>query len=406
MSTQLENKTIFRLQNVEEPPIVNLILLVAFATMGAILITPGLPQIATFFRISSGAAQLTVTTFLLGYALGQLVYGPIANRLGRKPAFYIGIAIATLGSLFSILSQPFESFHLLIAGRFFEALGSSVGLVICFTIINDFYYPKEARKAIAFISLAFAIVPGVSIAFGGLLTQYLGWQSCFYALLGYGLFLIYPAMRLPETILTLDPCALRHRYIFKNYFAVLKERDLVCFSMIYGLSGACVYVFCSQGSFIGEHFLSLSPARYGLLALTPYFGTLLGSMVSIRMTHINSHNMLKIGFCLEALGTFVLLLSFLFNWISIVSFLLPVGILFVGHAMIVSNATILAMVKMKDKANSSAMMNFIGLVMSVAITFVLGLLNTASALAFPLTLVFILMSMALAYRWVNQKRPI
>src|SRR5215471_11711867 len=89
----------------KEPHIVSLMLLSAFAGMGAILMTPALPQIAKYFNISTGTSQLTVTSFLLGYALGQLIYGPIANKFGRKPAFFLGIAIATLGSIFSILSS-------------------------------------------------------------------------------------------------------------------------------------------------------------------------------------------------------------------------------------------------------------------------------------------------------------
>ena len=97
----------------KEPHIIALIVLSAFASMGALVMTPALPQISKYFAISIQQTQLTVTSFLFGYAVGQLIYGPIANRFGRKKALYIGIVIATIGSLFSILSSPTESFHLL-----------------------------------------------------------------------------------------------------------------------------------------------------------------------------------------------------------------------------------------------------------------------------------------------------
>src|SRR3990167_8469617 len=122
------------------PHIVALMLLSAFAQMGAILMMPALPEIADYFGKSVGATQLVVTSFLLGYAIGQLVYGPLANHYGRKFSIYVGICIATLGTLFSILSSPFNSFSLLIIGRFLEAIGSSAGLSISYTMINDFYY--------------------------------------------------------------------------------------------------------------------------------------------------------------------------------------------------------------------------------------------------------------------------
>jgi DHA1 family bicyclomycin/chloramphenicol resistance-like MFS transporter len=179
---QTEAKQIYKLGS-KAPHIISLMLLSAFAAMGAIIMTPALPAIADFFGRSVGATQLAVTSFLLGYALGQLIYGPIANRYGRKIGLYIGIAIATLGSLFSILSSPADSFTLLITGRFLEAIGSSAGLAISFAMINDFYFETQARKITGLLMLAFAIVPGVATAVGGILVQYIGWRACFYFLL-------------------------------------------------------------------------------------------------------------------------------------------------------------------------------------------------------------------------------
>ena len=170
MNMSAPDKDTYRLQR-KEPHIITLTLLSAFAAMGAILMTPALPQIAKYFNISIGLSQLTITSFLLGYAIGQLFYGPLANRFGRKPAVFIGIALATVGSLFSILSSPVESFHLLILGRFLEAVGASAGLVISFTIINDFYYPKQIRRIMGILLFTFAIMPGLGIAIGGIICR-------------------------------------------------------------------------------------------------------------------------------------------------------------------------------------------------------------------------------------------
>ncbi len=179
----------------KEPHILTLIIMSSFASMGAVIFTPALPEIVQYFKISINHSQLTITLFLLGYALGQLIYGPLANRLGRKSAFYIGILVATIGSIISILSEPLNSFGLLIFGRMLEALGSSAGLVIAFTIINDHYYPQQARRIIAYLMLAFAVVPGIATFIGGLLVSHWHWITCFYFLLIYGLILIIPAAR-------------------------------------------------------------------------------------------------------------------------------------------------------------------------------------------------------------------
>ena len=394
----MKTENLYRL-NIKPPHVLYLILLSAFAAMGAILMTPGLPQIAAYFHVSHGAAQLTVTSFLLGYAIGQLIYGPIANRLGRKPAFYIGIMIATLGSLFSILSSPIESFDLLIIGRLFEAIGSSAGLVICFTIINDFYYPEQSRKIVGMMMLAFAIMPGIATAAGGFLTEYFRWQSCFYFLLLYGLALIYPASHLPETLIKADPFALQYRYLVKNYFRMLRNRKMMCYAMISGLSSACVYVYGTEGPFIGVHYLSLLPAEYGLMSLLPFLGTLLGSIITIYFSKFSAPKLLHTAFALETLGTLLLFFFFLFHWVTLASLFIPIGILFIGHAILASNALTLACMQTDDKANGSAVMNFASCAMPVLLTFLLGVFHVSSAIILPLLFAVALLSMLMIYHF-------
>ena len=381
----------------KEPHIVSLMLLSAFAAMGAILMTPALPEIAKYFDTSVSMTQLTVTSFLLGYALGQLIYGPIANRFGRKPAFFIGIAIATLGSLFSILSSPVESFHLLILGRLLEALGASAGLVVCYTVINDFYFQDQARRITALLMLAFAIVPGVAIAIGGVLTQYINWQACFYFLLLYGLVLIYPAYRLPETIVERDHKALHYQYMFKNYWKMFLNKKMIGFALCGGFSSACIYVFGAEGPFIGIHILHISPAKYGLLGLTPFIGTLIGSLLIIRLTRINPMLVLKIAFLMELIAALTMFLFFVFHWVTVFTLLVPMGLLCMGHPILAGTTATLAMRQTEDKANGSAVMNFAFMSMPVLITLLLGVLHIESAWIMPLIFLISLFLMLCVY---------
>ena len=261
--------SLFRLAG-KEPQLISLMLLSAFAVMGAIIMTPALPQISYHFNTSVGYTQLVVTVFLLGYSLGQLLYGPLANRYGRKPALYFGIVIASLGSIFSILSSPTDSFLLLILGRFLESIGASGGLAVSFTIINDYYYENEARRITAALMLAFAIIPGIAIAMGGFLVQYFDWRACFYFLLGYGFLLFYFARQLPETLLEKDVRAMRMSHVLSGYRNKLLNQKLVGFAMISGISSGCIYVFGAEGPFIGIHYLKVSPAlRHNYLNYYP-----------------------------------------------------------------------------------------------------------------------------------------
>src|ERR1700722_17132527 len=112
-----------------------LLLLISFPAVGTVLFTPGLPNIAQFFNVSTGAAQLGVTVYLIGFALGQLPYGPLANCFGRKPSLRAGLIIAAFGALLCVLAGEIKSFPLLISARFIQALGAAAGLKIIFTMI-------------------------------------------------------------------------------------------------------------------------------------------------------------------------------------------------------------------------------------------------------------------------------
>lgn len=386
----------YRLQS-KEPHIITLTLLSAFAAMGAILMTPALPKIAKYFNISIGLSQLTVTIFLLGYAIGQLIYGPLANRFGRKPALFIGIALATAGSLFSILSSPVESFHLLIVGRFLEAVGASAGLVISFTIINDFYYPEQIRRIMGLLMLAFAIMPGLGIAIGGVLVEYIDWQACFYFLLLYGLVLILPVVRLSETLVEVDHHALHYKHLFKNYFKIFRNKKLVGFSLCTGFSNACIYVFGAEGPFIGIQVLNIRPAIYGLLGLTPFIGTLVGSLALLRLTRMHPLLILKIAFLLELSATLIMFAFFKFNVVTLLTLLIPMGFLCVGHPILCGTALPLAMLQTKEKANSTAVMNFVSMSMPVLITLLLGRLHVADPWIMPFIFFISLSLMACSY---------
>jgi DHA1 family bicyclomycin/chloramphenicol resistance-like MFS transporter len=132
-------------------PFFTLLLLISFASVNAVLFTPALPNIAQFFGINEDVAQQTMTWFLVGYAFGQLLYGPLANRFGRKPALYMGISLQMYSSLLCVLAGYTHTFWLLAIGRFLLALGSGVGLKMTFTLVNECYEPKIASQKISYL---------------------------------------------------------------------------------------------------------------------------------------------------------------------------------------------------------------------------------------------------------------
>ena len=129
----------------KKPHILALILLIGFPSVSVVLISPALPKISQVFHITASYAQQIIFLFIIGYALGQLLYPPFANRYGRKIAIYIGLTLYFISWLLCLVGIHWQSFAMILLGRFGMALGSAVGMVISFTLINDVYEPKQAR---------------------------------------------------------------------------------------------------------------------------------------------------------------------------------------------------------------------------------------------------------------------
>jgi len=153
--------------------------------VAALLFTPAIPHLSTFFDVTANEVQLTIYLYLLGYACGQLIYGPLSNRIGRKPAIYIGLSIAVVGALLCGLAGVSHSFALLLIARVLLALGAACGYALTFTIIHDYYDHEQARKVIPKVAVGWVVLPYLGITLGGFLVQYLGWMSTFYFLTLY-----------------------------------------------------------------------------------------------------------------------------------------------------------------------------------------------------------------------------
>lgn len=352
-------------------PFFTLLLLISFASVNAVLFTPALPNIAYFFEIREDIAQQTMTWFLVGYALGQLVYGPIANRLGRKPALYAGIILQITSSLLCVLAGMIHEYWLLVIARFMLALGSGVGLKMTFTLVNECYEPKMASQKISYLMLAFAITPGLSVAIGGILNTYYGWTSCFYAGAIYGCLLLLLVARLPETQKTLDLNAFKMKYLLHSYSSQFKNRQLIAGGLLMGCSTCFVYVFAAIAPFIVINMFGLTSSEYGLANILPSIGLILGSIIGATLSKKYSLEFIvRIGILTASLGTVVMFVTMFMRLPILFSLFLPMIVIYFGLCFILANASTIAMSHVSDKAHGSSVMNFIN--MGLATLVVLG----------------------------------
>ena len=362
-------------------PFFTLLLLISFASVNAVLFTPALPDIAHFFSIGEDAAQQTITLFLVGYALGQLIYGPIANRFGRKPALYAGISLQIVSSVLCVLAGIIHQYWLLVIARFLLALGSGVGLKMTFTLVNECYEPKTASEKISYLLLAFAITPALGVALGGLLNTYYGWMSCFCAGAFYGLIVLFFATRLPETQSTLNLNALKIRHLLTDYSNQFKNKQLIAGGLLMGSATSFVYAFATIAPFIAINVFGLTSAEYGMANLIPPFGLILGSIIGARLSKkYDLESIIRAGVIIISFGAIIMFIAMLTQRHLMFSLFLPMIIIYFGSCFIQANASTIAISNASDKAHGSAVMSFINMGLATCVVLSTGLFSMTTLL--------------------------
>ncbi len=354
-----------------------LLFLMPFASIAAVLFTPSLPEVAGHFGVSESVAGSSVTTFLFGYAFGNLPYGPIAKRYGRKVAIWCGLLLTIVGTCVILFAGLAHTWSLFLIGRFISALGSSVGMKIAFTIIGDVFEGTKLTKVISLATLSFAIAPGLAVAAGGFLTEAFGWESCFYALILYCVMLAAFVIRLPETAPRLDAAALNIAKIIEGFRCTFKNYQLVYASLVLGAVTSIIYLFATVAPFLAIEQLKMDPSLYGLLNCIPPLGLLAGSFAShVLSSKRNKLDIIRIGaFC--SLATSLIILGFfLFGAFNIVTLFFPIPFLYFGSSLIFNNSSSIALEQVQDKSNGSAVMGFINMTFATLVVLFASMVHT------------------------------
>lgn len=385
-------------------PLYTLIILVSFASVAAVLFTPGLPQLQSQFHVSTASTQLTVSLFLLGYTIGPLIYGPLANRHGRKNMLYIGISIAFISALFCAIAPYIGGFTLFLAARFMLAIGASAGLNLTFTIISDVFTDiEERRKMIAYTTLAFAIMPGLAVSAGGLLVANWGWQSCFYVYMLYCLFVAFLVSHLPET----KPahCVdVTLKKMWSQYCLVARDSKLWLYSLIWGCTTGVIYTFSALAPIITHDTLHLSPDVFGIYNLWVFMGLAIGNIVAAQLaSYFSPRKVMAAGIVVALIGMFFLLLSTMSGSLTVEHFFLWTTLSFLGMPAIFCNASALATAQCSDKATASSLMNSIDLCAAIIVMSLMGLVTHYMAAMMSGLFVAMLIIVSMLFWWVGRR---
>lgn len=259
------------------------LLLAAMAAVGQFasnVYTPSLPAVAAELGVTSAAAQLTFAVFLATFAVAQLIYGPLADRFGRRPVLFSGLALFVIGTIGCAVAPTLEA---LIAARIVQAFGAAAGLVVSRAATRDSFEGPELAKTLAAVTIAFALVPGLTPLLGGVVQSLAGWRMIFWITLAAGIAVtVWSASKLPETLHNRSE-PLSARRVASGYAIILQDRVFRGYALTAGLVFGAMSAFfaASPELFIGH--LGVGPAEYGLYPPLAVSGFIIGGIVTRRL---------------------------------------------------------------------------------------------------------------------------
>ncbi len=264
-------------------PFLLLVALTACGTMGMHVIIPALPATARALNMSISTTQLTITLYLIGLAVGQLLYGPVSDRFGRRPVLLVGLTLFTVAS---VVTACAPNAGVLIGSRIMQSIGGCAGLVLGRAAVRDAATPDKAAGQLALLTLVMSIVPALAPAVGGYLTAYIHWRASYVLLAAMGgLTLLVAFLILPETNrqqLGGSPAV----SLLTGYAILTRSKAFLG----YAVGGACsttsFYAFMAASPFIFENVLHRPTQEVGLYYVLLMGGVGAGSFLANRLSRV------------------------------------------------------------------------------------------------------------------------
>lgn len=356
----------------------------AFGPMAIDFYLPSFPALAKAFVTDVEHVQLTLAAYFIGLAFGQLIYGPLADRFGRRPPLLVGVTIFTLASVGCALAPSLEW---LIGARFVQALGGCAGMVVSRAVVRDLCDPIASAKAFSQLMLVMGLAPILAPLGGGLLLELFGWQSIFWGLtLFSALVLLGIAAWLPETLSSVMPRAPLSGAL-GQYRRLFGDWQFLAYGMTGGFAIAGMFAYIAGSPFVFIQLYGVPPEHYGWLFGSNAAGFILVAQVNAFLLRHRGPSfwMRRVTWIYLACAAALLVVSSL-QTESLWPLLLPLFGCIASLGCILPNASACAMAGQGQNAGSaSALMGSLQFGVAAGAAALVGVLHDGSAM--PLALV-------------------
>lgn len=314
---------------------------------------PGFPRIATDLNTTIDKVQLSLTGYLIGICIGQVLYGPLLDRFGRKTPLYAGLAIYIMASIGCALTSSVEA---LVVMRFFQAIGGCVGLVSSQALVSDLFTKDKRAEVFSMITLVIAVSPMIAPTVGGYVTAAFGWHWVFIilafiaVLITSGIYFFLPTGKMPDNTVSLKPQA-----VLSSYFTVISQPQFLIYTMAGGLATAAPFAYIAGSSDVFMNIYKVSEQQYGWI-----FAFLAVAMIgSTQLNHFllkkyNSEQIIKTTLMYQSVVGTLLVLGVYNNWYNLYTLIGMMFIFLTGQGLTGPNTSALSLAPFKKHTGSAS----------------------------------------------------
>jgi DHA1 family bicyclomycin/chloramphenicol resistance-like MFS transporter len=363
-----------------------LAMLTALGPLSTDFYLPSLPEIARVMESDVAGAQATLSVFLFGFAGGQIVWGPISDRIGRRPVLLIGLGLFIAATLACAFAPSIEA---LTAARALQAFGASGPIVLGRAMARDLYEGPRAGRELARMGMIMGLVPAIAPILGGILQDAFGWRSTFFASLLFALALVgVIATAMPETLRARSAQPLSFLSIFRGFGVLLQNRAFRVYVCLTGLAYAGLFAFISGSSFVLIGIHGLSPVAYGMSFSFGVLGFIAGTIVAQRLVgRRGMDGVIAIGVACLAGGGLIMLACVATGFGGHLGVTVPMALYACGVGLTMPQAQASAMMPFPERAGAASSFNGLcQMLLSACVGLLVGALLGASALPMPLVM--------------------
>ena len=330
-------------------------LLQAFAPISIDMYLPAMPQMEKVFRTTAASVQMTMVTFLIGYALGQALYGPITDRFGRKLPLYTSLALFVAASIGCLLSPTIEWMAVC---RLFQAIGACGGSVISRAMVRDLFPPSELRRIFSMLILVLGVSPIIAPLIGSYLLLWFGWQSSFYWQVMIGtICLLGVWLRMPESLPVSGRVPLNVASMKSAYGRLFRDKVFLGASFVGGFGAAGMFAYITSAPFVFMNVYGVSTQTFGWLFGGVAAGMVAASQINGRMSHaIPLWKVLLAANWAQLIAGLILLACVLTGFGGVVGVAFGVFIFVSAQGFVFPNGSAIAMMRHGDIAGTASAM--------------------------------------------------